>query len=258
MLKGHVLKAAAANGAAVKGAGLNAAALIKPTLLMLAMFGAATTGAWLRPQPLDAATAPAIALDELVPTQIGGWRIDERFALVQPDPDTLRKLDQLYSATLARAYVDASGYHIMLSIAYGRRQTDTLRAHLPELCYTAQGFAVEQQQLDHLDLGTGYSALPVTRLLTRNALRTEPVTYWLNISGSVVNTQLQRKLTSLAFGLRGAIPDGMLVRVSSVDADSSRAFAQQDHFLRALRDQLTVAQRTQLFGDVEHKGVAAR
>ncbi|MET0377387.1 MAG: exosortase-associated protein EpsI, B-type [Spongiibacteraceae bacterium] len=232
--------------------------VLKASLLTLAMLGAAATGEWLRPQALDTDTAPAIALDELVPTQIAGWRVDERFALVQPDPDTLRKLDQLYSATLARAYVDASGYHIMLSIAYGRRQTDTLRAHLPELCYTAQGFTVEQQQLDHLDLGAGYNALPVTRLLTRNALRTEPVTYWLNISGSVVNTQLQRKLTSLAFGLRGAIPDGMLVRVSSVDADSTRAFAQQDHFLRALGAQLSVAQRTQLFGIAIPTGVAAR
>lgn len=217
--------------------------MLRAWVLAAAMGGAALAGEALRPQ---AASAPAPELAALVPEQFGEWRIDARFAPLAPDPDTLRKLDELYSATLARTYVDAGGYPVMLSIAYGRRQTDTLRAHLPEICYAAQGFAVERQWLDAVDAGR--RALPVTRLLTRNGLRAEPVTYWLNIGGEVVNTQLQRKLASLAFGLRGAIPDGMLVRVSSVDADSTRAFARQDNFLRALGAGLAPAQQPLLFG----------
>jgi EpsI family protein len=40
------------------------------------------------------------------------------------------------------AYVNASGYRIMLSLAYGSDQRGALQAHKPEVRYPAQGFTL--------------------------------------------------------------------------------------------------------------------
>lgn len=228
--------------------------MIRGWMLALAMVVTALGGELLQPRAMDAAEAPTLELATLVPEQFEQWRIDQLAMMVRPDPEVAKQLGELYAATLERTYVDNNGYRIMLSIAYGTRQTDNLRAHLPELCYGAQGFQVEGLIQERVYLGAGYGAMPVTRMMARNALRVEPVTYWLNLSGRVVNNQMQRKLASLAFGIRGAVPDGMLVRVSSVDADMARAYQQQDRFLRQLMDGMNADQRLRVFG---HNSLAA-
>ena len=52
----------------------------------------------------------------------------------------------------------------------------------------------------------------------------------------------RRKLAQLRYGLRGQIPDGMLVRVSSLASDVDREFGLHDAFIadleRALPDPL--------------------
>lgn len=46
---------------------------------------------------------------------------------------------------------------------------------------------------------------------------------------------LGRKLAQLRHGLLGEIPDGVLVRISSLDGDSQRAYAVHDRFVAALQ-----------------------
>ena len=44
-----------------------------------------------------------------------------------------------------------------------------------------------------------------------------------------------RKIEQLRYGLRGEIPDGMLVRVSSLNRDSKNPFALQARFINDLQ-----------------------
>lgn len=171
-------------------------------------------------------------LEDLVPKAFADWRVDTTIVPILPDPSTLAALDRIYSQVLSRTYIDSQGNRIMLSLAYGRRQNDTMRLHQPEGCYRGQGFSVRMLGADAIDLGD--RELPVMRLQTALGNRDEPVTYWMVVGGRHAITQFQAKRAKLAFGLRGYIPDGLLFRVSSIDRDTSEGFQLQDRFVRDL------------------------
>ena len=59
---------------------------------------------------------------------------------------------------------------------------------------------------------------------------------------------MQGKLAQLSYGFRGQIPDGMLVRASTIDNDDERAFAQQAQFLRELLAAVPPDSRKRLSG----------
>jgi len=119
----------------------------------------------------------------------------------------------------------------MLSIAYGGKQLgNELQAHRPEYCYKAQGFNIVETS-DALIPGP-YAELPVRRIVARHNSRIEPVTYWMTVGEVVVRPGMGRKLAQLRYGLQGVIPDGMLIRVSSLDGNAVRAFDVQQSFIR--------------------------
>jgi EpsI family protein len=63
--------------------------------------------------------------------------------------------------------------------------------------------------------------------------RFEPVTYWFTMGDRVVMGRLERLRVQLQNGLAGRIPDGMLVRVSSLSTDAPGAYAAQQSFITA-------------------------
>lgn len=196
----------------------------------VAMLLAAALAFAAKPRAKVADQAPPVVLEELVPRQFGAWRVDETIVPVLVDPRTQAKLDEIYNQTLARTYVNPDGQRIMLSIAYGGDQSDSMQMHRPEICYTAQGFQVLKQTVGQLI--TDYGALPVKRLLAVQGQRNEPITYWVVVGDKATPVGVQQKLQQLKYGLTGRVPDGMLVRVSSIDRNEDAAFGAQDRFLR--------------------------
>jgi EpsI family protein len=169
-------------------------------------------------------------LESLFPAAFGDWRIDLSQPLILPSPDTQEVLDRVYNQTLARTYVNSRGERVMLSVAYGGDQSDNLAVHRPEVCYPAQGFEVLKSHDTTLRLGD--RTVPVRRLLTRLGGRVEPVTYWVTVGDHVPGLSgFGQKLAQLTYGLRGSIPDGMLVRVSSIDRQEGAAYALHARFL---------------------------
>jgi EpsI family protein len=183
----------------------------------------------------------------MFPSEFGEWQIDNSTAVVLPAPDVQAKLDAIYNQVLARTYVSrVDGQRIMLSVAYGGDQSDGMNAHLPEVCYPAQGFQLMGARSVVLELD-GHE-VPARRLQTQLGSRVEPVTYWLTLGESVAASRTQRKLQQIRYGLRGFIPDGMLVRVSSINRDVPAGFAAQDRFLKALAQAIPVAYRSRILG----------
>jgi EpsI family protein len=191
-----------------------------------------------KPRDRIADAGPKLVLETLVPRQFGTWQVDERIAPIAPDPSARALINKIYSQTLARTYVDAQGRRIMLTIAYGGDQSDDMQVHKPEVCYAAQGFDILSQSVG--SLGTAFGTLPVKRLLARQGNRNEPITYWVTVGGRATSTGIRQKLEQLSYGLTGKVPDGMLVRVSSIDRDMAAAYAVQEEFVRdmlsAVRD----------------------
>jgi EpsI family protein len=185
-------------------------------------------------------------LEQMVPRSFGEWQVDTRVMPLQVDPATQAKLDKIYNQTLGRTYVNRRGERIMLSIAYGGDQGDNMGVHKPEVCYTAQGFTVRDGQKGSLD--TGFGALPVKRLFAQAGGRQEPITYWITIGRKATMPGMEQRLQELRYGLSGMVPDGMLVRVSSISGEAAPAYALQDQFVRSLLAALDGPARTRLVG----------
>jgi EpsI family protein len=197
-------------------------------LALVAMVGAAVAAPVMKPVAL----AQPIDLEAAVPAAFGGWRIDPEVMPVTPAPDVQANLARLYDQVVARTYVNAQGERMMLTVAHGGDQSDALKAHRQEVCYRAQGFRVGS--LEHATLAAAGREIPVTRFVATRGERSEPVTYWFTMGDRVVLGRLERLRVQVANGLRGRLPDGMLVRVSSLDTDAARAHAAQRAFVAAL------------------------
>jgi EpsI family protein len=134
----------------------------------------------------------------------------------------------------------------MLTVAYGGDQSDALKAHRQEVCYTAQGFTIHG--LEQGSLQTPGRAIPVTRMLAIRGERSEPVTYWFTMGDQVVRGRAERLHLQLAAGLAGRIPDGMLVRVSSISTDVRGAFGAQQAFVAQLLAAMPATDAARLAG----------
>jgi EpsI family protein len=220
--------------------------LLLRALLVLALCVASAVIALALKPHKEIATFQAERLDALIPANFGDWKIDESLRPVIPDPSVLSAVNRIYSDTLARTYVNSQGDRVMLSLAYGRRQDDTMRLHQPEGCYTGQGFGVRVLGQERLMIEN--QSIPVMRIYATMGRRQEPVTYWMVVGGTHAVTQLEAKISQLRFGLRGYIPDGLLFRVSSFAADSAVGFRLQDGFVRDLVAAVSPTVRAGLLG----------
>ncbi len=184
-------------------------------------------------------------LEDLIPREFAGWKIDPAVVpLVSPEVEA--RLKTLYAETLARTYINERGERMMLSIAYGADQRDGLQVHKPESCYPAQGFQLLGIKPGTID--TAFGGISVFRLETRKGPRWEPVTYWTTVGDRVVAGSMQRKRAEMSYALDGTIADGLLFRVSSIDPDASAAFARQAVFVNQLLDALGPEARKRLAG----------
>lgn len=212
-------------------------------LLMVAALAAAQ--AW-RPTARLADTRPKVNLETLFPKSFGDWTVDERMPVQLVSPDTQAMLNKIYNQTLSRTYVNRQGDRIMLSVAYGGDQSDATRAHRPEVCYPAQGFQIDASRDNLLDLA-GHK-LRVRQLVSRLGGRVEPITYWITVGERITLSGTEQKLAQLSYSTRGVVPDGMLVRVSSIDPVSSKAYVLHQAFLSALAPAISVPLQAQVIG----------
>lgn len=217
------------------------------TLVGVLMLAAAGVAVAMKPTERLADGVAQFDLETLIPGQFGNWRIDENIVQLPVNPEVQAQLDEIYSQVLTRSYVNAKGEKIMLSISYGANQgSDDFQVHRPEYCYRAQGFELKSTQNDALPYGA--SALPIRRVEAFNGPRNEPITYWITIGDKATLPGWQRKLTQLTYGLTGKIPDGMLIRVSSITQDAETGYRNQDKFIKELLDALEPADRVRLTG----------
>lgn len=210
------------------------------------MFCAALAAYLLKPTLKLADSAPTIDLERMVPPQFDGWKEDAAQALLIANPQQTALLNKLYNQTLSRTYIDRHGYRVMLSIAYGGDQSDSLQLHKPEVCYPAQGFELVDKSDAFIQVEA--KSIPVVHIDVRQAERLEKVTYWATVGDQIVQGKVQKKLVEMSYGLNGKIPDGILFRVSSLDGDGERAYARQEEFVRALMGSVSPATRARLIG----------
>lgn len=189
-----------------------------------------------------------IDVESAIPKSFAGWEIDPSIIPLKPTPDAQAKLDQIYDQILGRTYRRVSGERIMLTIAYGSQQTDKLKAHRQEVCYAAQGFRISE--LSKHSISVANVQVPVTRFMATLGQRQEPVSYWFTMGNNVVDSRFDRLITQVKHGFLGEIPDGLLVRISSISRELPSAYRAHEEFANALVGNVATNNRQRLIGSV--------
>lgn len=195
----------------------------------LAMFLAAGLAIAMKPKPKPQSEIQRLSLEEMIPQKFGPWAIDTSIVPIMPSPDVQANLNKIYDQILSRTYADRDGRRVMLTITYGGQQTDQLKAHRQEVCYTAQGFKI--QNIFEQNINLEGTVIPVTRMFAVKGSRAEPVTYWFTMGNKVVFSRVERLLVQLKYGITGQIPDGFLIRVSTIDPLPEHAYGVQLQFI---------------------------
>lgn len=221
---------------------------VRNTILLALMLAASGLALALRPTLKIAEQGLTIDLNTMIPRTFGDWREELRNFAQIVDPQQQEMIDKIYTQTLSRTYVNTQGYRIMLAVTYGDDQRDAMQTHYPEVCYPAQGFLLKDKQ--NGTLATESGLIPVTRILTSQGSRNEPVTYWTTVGDQVVRSGIQKKLAEMSYGLKGKIPDGMLIRVSSIDTETGSAYGMQALFVDQMLGALTPEYRKKLNGNL--------
>jgi EpsI family protein len=226
--------------------------LLQAIAVSLVVVATAVAAQVLTPHELMAQASATLNLEQAIPQQFGKWKAVPGVGLVAPsDPDGYAQADEnaskIYTQEVGRAYADPEGHLVMLMVAYGPVQNYRLKAHRPEICYTANGFRVSEKFGATLPVSTDRS-IGVTRLVTQRESRFEPLSYWMRVGNDVSNGIIDRQLIRLKYGLQGLIPDGALIRISTVGVERDLSFKLQDQFIHDLLGALDPAGRKFLIG----------
>ena len=223
--------------------------LIKSGVMIAALMITAPVLSYvLTPKPLAKSEQPD--LEALIPKDFSGWKIDPSIIPVLPSPDQQQQLSETYDQLVNRTYVNDAGKRMMISIAYGSRQSQSTQAHRQEVCYAAQGFQIKN--LQHVTENVAGSEITITRMMATAKQRIEPVTYWFTVGDRVVQSRIQRLMVQLQFGLSGTIPDGVLVRISSINPNEEVAFREHLDFINEMLETMPQSSRARFVGSSVH------
>ena len=213
---------------------------LQVVLVSIALLTSAILAEVMAPRELMARSG-ALDLETAIPRQFGTWTLAPNIQPLTPsdpegvvDPDG--KNGPIYSQEVGRSYVDRSGNLVMLMVAYGPVQNYRLKAHRPEICYTAAGFRISGKHGEELNYSKGQQPLKLTRLVAEREARFEPISYWMRVGNEIATGVVDRQIIRLKYGLRGIIPDGALIRISTVGLSQAMSFKVQDQFIHDFLD----------------------
>jgi len=170
-------------------------------------------------------------LDKIVPLTVGNWRYASASGLVLPPPDQLEQL--IYDQQVTRTYEATDALPVMLLMAYGSSQSGMMQVHRPETCYPSGGFQLSETKVMQMPLDNGHS-FPVRFFTATSDTRTEHVLYWTRIGPMIPTSWSGQRMAVMRSNLAGYIPDGLLMRVSTISNDQGQALAVLQRFVREM------------------------
>ncbi|WP_375391712.1 exosortase-associated protein EpsI, V-type [uncultured Sphingomonas sp.] len=170
-------------------------------------------------------------LEKLVPRQIGDWRYRDESGLVLPPSDALS--DALYSGLVTRTYAAPNRDPVMLLVAYSNKQDGMMQVHRPEVCYPAGGYKLTSTRPVEIPNGLG-GTIPANSFSADGISRTEQVLYWTRVGSYFPVSWTRQRLAVMQANIDGVIPDGVLVRISTLAPDMASALPDLTAFAAAL------------------------
>lgn len=170
-------------------------------------------------------------LEKLVPKQVGEWSFESASGLVLPPSDALS--DRLYDGLVTRTYTAPGQPPVMLLVAYSNLQDGMLQVHRPEVCYPAGGYSLSETRSVDIADGAG-GTLPANVFSAAGPSRVEQVLYWTRVGAVFPASWTDQRLAVMRANLAGVIPDGVLVRISSLEPALDQALPALSGFAASL------------------------
>lgn len=216
------------------------------------------TAQWLKPRTtLSLLTDKKIA--DIIPTQFGAWRTDTADGIVQPPPQEGSLAATLYNETVSLSYRRAGDdARVMLLVAHGDSQSDTLQLHRPEVCYPAVGFEVDGRETVQVPLANG-ATMPAVGLATHAGARREDVLYWTRLGEYLPMDMGEQRRDRLKTAMAGFIADGVLFRTSTLRLGDAPQWPVLAEFASALIQAVPrLSDRAALVGTANAKATVAQ
>jgi EpsI family protein len=159
-------------------------------------------------------------LEDRIPHKLGRWSYETTSGLVLPPSDQLK--EGIYNELLTRVYSAPDNSRVMLLIAYCRSQQGQLLVHRPEICYPASGFSIRSNVAHDIPLLDG-AMVPAQFLVAESPARVEQLIYWTRVGTYFPQHWSDQRLALMKSRLEGVIPDGILVRISTLASDDASA-----------------------------------
>ena len=170
-------------------------------------------------------------LESLMPNRIGRWTYETSSGLVLPPRDQLS--ERIYDELVTRVYTAPDGTGVMLLIAYSGSQDGMLQVHRPEVCYPASGYQLTETREHDIPISPKFT-LPTRFIVAEGFSRTEQLIYWTRIGPSFPTGWLGQRGAVIEQNMQGKIPDGVLVRISTIADNNGAAAAVLDSFAKEL------------------------
>ncbi len=170
------------------------------------------------------------SLVDMVPVRVGPWADTGGEGLILPENQGSASI---YDKVVTRSYVARDLPAVMLLVAYGAAQGGLMQVHRPEVCFQSAGFRIDGDRPASVPL-LGGAVVPAKVFTARREQRMEQVLYWTRIANQFPTSLFAQRTTMLQAGLRGLVPDGLLVRMSLLGGDPARAQAILKTFARYL------------------------
>ncbi|RYG75196.1 MAG: EpsI family protein, partial [Alphaproteobacteria bacterium] len=105
--------------------------------------------------------------------------------------------------------------------AYNNAQDGVLQVHRPEVCYPVGGFELSATQ--EIMLNASGQVVPANMFTATAPGRVEQVAYFTRLGSAYPRKWIEQRVAVMRANLAGDIPDGMMMRVSTLGIDQREA-----------------------------------
>ncbi len=179
-------------------------------------------------------------LGDMAPPRLGPWLDGGSEGLVLPESQAVASV---YDKVLTRSYFAPGLPSVMLLIAYGAAQSGLMQIHRPEVCFQSAGFRIDGDRTAQVPLRDGAS-IPGKQFTAHREQRIEQVLYWTRIADGFPVSLFAQRVLMVEAGLKGVLPDGLLVRLSTLGGDADLSQKALLHFAQTLVESGGTARRS--------------
>jgi EpsI family protein len=120
---------------------------------------------------------------------------------------------------------------MMALVAYSSVQQNDIQVHRPEVCYPAAGYPIISSRTTELNFDG--KTIDAREVVADRGGVYERVIYWVRVGDEFPATWADQRIAMARANLQGKVPDGVLVRMSTIEEPGKSASSDLRTFIEA-------------------------